>query len=305
MKTRELLVATTPRRVDAQRCGTSTVLAAAIALCAFASVASAAPPARIVTAGGDVTEIVYALGDGNKVVAADTSSVYPAQTAALPKIGYQRQLPAEGILAMTPDLVIVSDEAGPPTALTQLRDASVRVEVVTAEDTADGAAAKVRSIAKLLHREAEGERLVSEMQGALTQAKSERAKDATAPRVLFVYARGAGTLMIAGRATPADAMITLAGGRNALAEVEGFKPLTAEAVVAAQPDVVLMLARGVESLGGADAIWSQPGLAETPAAKQRRLVTMDDLYLLGFGPRLGDAVRDLGRQLHPEVAATR
>jgi iron complex transport system substrate-binding protein len=304
MKTHELLIAPTPRRVRAQRCGTSVSLAAA-AIALFAALASAAPPARIVTAGGDITEIVFALGVGDRVVAADTSSVYPAATASLPKVGYQRQLPAEGILAMTPDLIIVSDEAGPPTALTQLRDAGMRVEVVTAPDSPEGAAAKVRAVAALLDRKAEGEKLVADMQSGLTQARADRAADAVAPRVLFIYARGAGTLMIAGRNTPADAMIGLAGGRNAAADVEGFKPLTAEAVVAAQPDVVLMLARGVESLGGADAIWTQPGLAQTPAAKNRRLVTMDDLYLLGFGPRLGDAARDLGRQLHPEVAAAR
>ncbi|MDX2170925.1 MAG: hemin ABC transporter substrate-binding protein [Deltaproteobacteria bacterium] len=280
-----------------------------VALCGALVVALLATPARsaqrLVTAGGDITEIVFALGAGDRVVAADTSSVYPATAAALPKVGYQRQLPAEGILAMAPDLVIVSDEAGPPAALAQLRDAGVRVEVIAADDSPDGASAKVRHVAALLDRNAAGETLIADMQAGLAQARADRAADSSAPRVLFVYARGAGTLMIAGRNTPADAMIGLAGGRNALADVEGFKPLTAEAVVAAQPDAVLMLARGVESLGGADAIWAQPGLAETPAGTRRRLIVMDDLYLLGFGPRLGDAARDLGRQLHPEISATR
>jgi iron complex transport system substrate-binding protein len=145
--------------------------------------------------------------------------------------------------------------------------------------------------------------MVGTMQSSLAAAGAERASAGGAPKVLFVYARGAGTLMVAGRATPADAMIRLAGGRNAVEDFDGFKPLTAEAVVAAAPDVVLMLSRGVESLGGPAAIWTQPGMAQTPAAAQQRLVVMDDLYLLGFGPRLADAVRDLGRQLHPELAA--
>jgi iron complex transport system substrate-binding protein len=121
--------------------------------------------------------------------------------------------------------------------------------------------------------------------------------------VLFVYARGAGTVAVAGRATAADEMIRLAGGRNAIDEFDGFKPLTAEAAVTAAPDVVLMLARGIDSLGGADSVWAQPGLAQTPAARGRRLVVMDDLYLLGFGPRTGAAVSDLARQLHPELTA--
>ncbi|MEO8604053.1 MAG: hemin ABC transporter substrate-binding protein [bacterium] len=272
------------------------------ALLVLAPVQAAESP-RLVTVGGDVTEIAYALGAGDQVVAADTSSVYPAAAAALPKVGYQRQLAAEGVLALTPTLVLVSDEAGPPTTLAQLRDAGMRVEVIEGDDSQQGAAQKVRRIAAQLHREAAGEALISAMQTSLAAAADERARAKTAPRVLFIYARGAGTVMVAGRTTPADAMITLAGARNAIEEFDGFKPLTAAAVVAAQPDVVLMLSRGVDSLGGAAAIWTQPGLAQTPAAAVHRLVTMDDLYLLGFGPRLGEAVRDLARQLHPELAA--
>lgn len=308
MSTHATVLTTAARRHAAhtrrsrRRIGAVVALALGIGLTATAPAAAAE---RIVTAGGDLTEIVYALGAGEQVVGADTSSVYPATAAAVPKIGYQRQLPAEGILALTPTLVLVSDEAGPPAALAQLRDAGVRVEVVGADDTPAGAAVKIRRVAALLDRAAAGEQLVAAMDAALAQARADRAADPTQPRVLFLYARGPGTLLVAGRHTPADAMIALAGGRNAAAALDGFKPLTAEAAVAAQPDVVLMLARGVDSLGGADAVWQQPGLAQTPAAQGRRLVTMDDLYLLGFGPRLGEAVRELGRQLHPEVAATR
>ncbi|MBX3026828.1 ABC transporter substrate-binding protein [bacterium] len=260
------------------------------------------PPQRLVTIGGDVTEIVYALGAGDHVVGADTSSVHPPATAALPKIGYQRQLSAEGVLALRPTLILASDQAGPPAALDQLRAAGVRVDVIPTADSADGAANKIAQVAARLDRAAEGERLIAAMRGALAAAERERAVATSAPRVLFVYAR-AGSLAVAGRDTGPDAMIRLAGGRNAVAEIEGFKALTSEAVVAAAPDVLLMLSRGVDAAGGAAAIWTQPGLAQTPAGQARRLVVMDDLYLLGFGPRLGDAVRDLGRHLHPEVAA--
>lgn len=271
----------------------------------LASSSAFADTPRVITLGGDITEIVYALGAGGTVVAADTSSVYPPEAAALTKIGYQRQVAAEGLLALNPTLIIASDDAGPPAALTQLRDAKVRVEVIAADDTPEGAAGKVRGVAKVLGREKEGERVVADLTAALAAAERERAGASSAPRVLFVYARGAGTVQVAGRGTSADAMIRLAGGRNAVEEFEGFKPLTAEAAVAASPDVILMLARGMESLGGADAVWAQPGLAQTPAASGKRLVVMDDLYLLGFGPRTGAAVADLARQLHPELATAK
>jgi iron complex transport system substrate-binding protein len=260
---------------------------------------------RIVTLGGDVTEIVFALGAGGQVVGADTSSVYPDAANALPKIGYQRQVPAEGVLALNPTLIIASDEAGPPPALAQLRDAGVRLEIVTAPDSPEGAVAKVEQIAALLERPQDGARVVAALRADLARADARRQAVAATPRVLFVYARGANTIMIGGHATGADEMIRLAGGRNAVDGVDGFKPLTAEAAVAAAPDVILVMSRGVDSLGGADALWAQPGLAQTPAAQQRRLVVMDDLYLLGFGPRLGAAVLELQEQLHPEKRAAR
>lgn len=270
-------------------------------LAAGQSAAADAPP-RLVTLGGDITEIVYALGAGDQVVGADTSSVYPAATNALPKVGYQRQLAAEGVLSLRPTLIIASHEAGPPTALTQLRDSGVRVEVIAGGETPEAAATKITQVAALLGRAEAGQKLVADMQAALAAAERERAEADSKPRVLFIYARG-GTMAVAGQNTAADSMIRLAGGTNSVAELEGFKPLTAEAAVAAAPDVILMLSRGVEGAGGAAAVWAQPGLGQTPAAAKQRLVVMDDLLLLGFGPRLGDAVRDLSRQLHPELAS--
>lgn len=278
------------------------VFAASLSLAAGAALAA---EQRIVTLGGDITEIVYAIGAGGAVVAADTSSVYPPQAAALPKVGYQRQVAAEGVLALNPTLILASDEAGPPPVITQLRDAGVTVEIISGGDTPDGAKEKIRGVAGKLGRAADGERVVAALDESLARVAAQRAGISSAPSVLFIYARGAGTLAVGGKNTPADEMIRLAGGRNAAGDIDGFKPLTAEAVVAAAPDVVLMLSRGVDSVGGADAVWTQPGLAQTPAAKRKRLVVMDDLYLLGFGPRTGDAVGDLARQLHPELATAK
>ena len=121
--------------------------------------------------------------------------------------------------------------------------------------------------------------------------------------MLFLYARGAATLNVSGHGTAADAMISLAGAQNAVTGYEGYKPLTAEAAVAAAPDYILMMSRGVDSVGGKDAVLSQPGLALTPAGQKKRVVAIDDLLLLGFGPRTGAALPELARALHPAADA--
>jgi iron complex transport system substrate-binding protein len=258
---------------------------------------SALPPStqarRIVSIGGAVTETVFALGAGHEVVAVDTSSVYPAETARLPKVGYQRTLSAEGILAQSPDLVIVSEEAGPPTALEQLRNAGVRVERMPPAKTPDQAVERITAVGIALDRPAASHavRMRREVAAALARVPPDR------PRFILVYARGAGTLMVAGSDTGGSAMVELAGGRNAIREVQGFKPLSAEILIEAAPDVIVVPARGLETIGGEAGMLALPGVSETPAGRNRRIVAFDDLLLLGFGPRLPGAIDELSRLL--------
>ena len=262
-----------------------------------AALAVAAP--RIVALGGPVTETVYALGAGELLVGTDSSSVYPEAATKLPQVGYQRTLAAEGILSLKPTLVLASDEAGPPAALEQLRAAGVEISLVPSEHSVAGAQAKVLAIAKVLNRTAEGEKLAAAIDAQGREAAGIIAAAPGKPKVLFLYARGASTLNVSGHGTAADAMISLVGARNAVTGYEGYKPLTAEAAVAAAPDYILMMSRGVDSMGGKDAVLTQPGLALTPAGQKKQVVAIDDLLLLGFGPRTGAALTELARALHP------
>ena len=259
---------------------------------------------RVITLGGPITEIVYALGAGSKVVAADTSSYYPTAADKLPKIGYQRTLTAEGIISLKPTLVIATTEAGPPTTLAQLRAAGVNVLILPVEYTPQGTKAKISAIARVFGREAKAAELNAGIDRDIAKAGLLAARFKTQPRVMFIYARGAQSAQISGTGTAADAMIRLAGTVNPLGDVQGYKPLTAEAAVAAAPDVILMLSGGLESVGGKAGLLKLPGIGQTPAAKNGRIVALDDLYLLGFGPRLGRAVQDLALQLHPELSAS-
>jgi iron complex transport system substrate-binding protein len=170
--------------------------------------------------------------------------------------------------------------------------------------TPDAAENRIRTVGEQLGKTIEAGRLISEMRSELGSARARAESAGSRPKVLFIYARGGGVMNVAGRATAADSMITLAGGTNAVQGYEGYKPLTAEAAAVAAPDFILVTSRGLESSGGVDALLGQPGLSLTPAGKGRRVIVMDDLLLLGFGPRLGTAVKELCVQLHPVFKAT-
>jgi iron complex transport system substrate-binding protein len=278
-------------------------LLAAVLLAAPAVARGQAAPdtSRIVTLGGSVTEIVYALGAGDQVVGVDASSIYPEAATEKPSVGYFRRLPAEGVLSLNPTLILALEGTGPPAVLDQLRSTGVGVELIPDTSSVAGAKQKIRQIGRILGRGAQADALVDRMERDLAEARALRAEATSTPEVLFIYARGTGSMNVAGRGTSAEAMIELAGAENAISGFEGFKPMTAEAVASAAPDVILMLTRGLESVGGVDGLLEQPGIALTPAGENRRIAEMDDLLLLGFGPRLGTAVKTLTRKLHPEL----
>jgi iron complex transport system substrate-binding protein len=243
----------------------------------------------IVTVGGTVTEIVYALGAGDRVVAVDVSSTHPEEARKLPQVGYQRTLAAENILSLNPSLVLASEEAGPPVAIEQLKGAGVKVVMVPAGHTLEGVKEKIRLIAEATGQVDEGRVMIEVLEGEM----KEDPPAVPAMKVMFLYARGPGSLQVSGKGTAADAIIAMAGGRNAVTEYEGYKPLTPEAAIAAAPDVILAPQRSLDQAGGIDALLKAPGIAETPAGKGRRVIGMDDLYLLGFGPRLPQVRKDL------------
>lgn len=248
---------------------------------------------RVVSVGGAVTETIYALGQESKIVGTDTSSVFPEAAAKLPQIGYQRALSAEGVLSLKPSVVLAMAEAGPPPAIQQIESAGVKVQRVNGDNSVDGARTKIREIAKTLNAEAKGEELIKKLDDDLNAAKPCVESIAQKPKILFIYARAAAAPQVAGANTAADVMINLAGGQNAVTEFENFKPLTPESLVAAQPDFVLLPERALAPMGGVDGLLKLPGMAETPAGKNRKIITIDDLILLGFGPRTGAGVKEL------------
>jgi iron complex transport system substrate-binding protein len=261
---------------------------------------------RIVPLSGDIAEIVYDLGLAGNVVGTDVSAVYPeGQWDTLPKIGFERQLAAEGILSLSPTVVIGKEQAGPPEVLDQIREAGIPVVIVAEPQTIEAPASKIRSVAAALGQEEAGEALANETQAEIDGAIA-RAQTATSnPAVMFLYVRGGGTQLIGGEGSVADAMIEAAGGVDAgsAAGIQYFMPVTAEAIVAAAPEYILLPKSGVDSIGGLDAVLQIPGVAETPAAQNGRILAFDDLLLLGLTPRTGEFLQELVTTLHPELAA--
>jgi iron complex transport system substrate-binding protein len=284
--------------------GTIAARAAAVTVRdATGRIISIADPARIVSIGGSVTEILYALGQEHRIVAVDTSSLFPASALQQkPNVGYLRQLSPEGVLGLSPSLVISVEGAGPREAITVIEGAAVPFVHVPDRFTGEGIIDKIKLIAAATGTQTRGECLAAQVRKDLTALDDPALRPAQKQRVLFILSFMNGRAMVAGRNTAADGVIRMAGGENVMGEIEGYKIVNDEAIVAAQPQTVL----GMERPGfvlTAQEVFSHPAFGTTPAAASKSFVAMDGLYLLGFGPRTARAARDLAHALYPSLAA--
>jgi len=254
---------------------------------------------RILSIGGDVTEIIHELGEGRRVIATDTTSTFPPAVMALPKVGYMRALSTEGVLAQSPDLILASAGSGPPEVVSVLKQSGVAIALVDYNPTAEAIGRKIALIAEILDVKEKGAALAKSIEADLAALEAALAQ-APRPRTLFVLSLIGGRIMTAGAKSSANEIITLAGGTNAVADFNGFKPASAEAIIAAQPEAVVMMER--EGDIGADELFAQEPFSKIPAARTRKLIRMDGSYLLGFGPRTPSAARELAKALHPGLA---
>lgn len=251
--------------------------------------AEAPPPSgaiRILSLGGDVTEILYALGQGDKVVAVDTTSQFPASALKEKKsVGYLRALSAEGVLAVNPTLIIASEQAGPPEVVKAVKSSGVQYADIAEKQTAEGVPDKVRRIGGIVGAEAEAEKLATKVAADFAALDIDRKQIKEHKKVLFILAIQNGRATVGGTGTGADAILQLAGADNAAASVTGYKPVSDEQLAELAPDAVVVMRRGDGDRHSGDLALSLPGLSQTPAAKNKGLIEMDGQYLLGFGPR--------------------
>ncbi|MDO8885182.1 MAG: ABC transporter substrate-binding protein [Pseudotabrizicola sp.] len=281
-------------------------LTAMLLLLALATAARADDgPRRVIAAGGSAAEIVFALGQGDRLIARDTTSSFPQAVLDLPDVGYVRRLSPENLIAMEPDLILAEHDAGPPETIEILTRAGVPMVILPEARTPADVLAKIGLTAQALGLPEAGAQLLARTQSDLDAAAQAAASLPARPRVMFVLSLQGGRILAAGSDTSAAAMIALAGGVNAVEGFIGYKPLTDEAAIAAAPDVILAMDRGGDMAVEADELLAHPALALTPAAQRAQVVRMDGLYLLGFGPRTGAAALELNTALRAVIPAGR
>lgn len=263
-------------------------------ICLLIAASTVVPAQRIVSTDGTLSEIICGLGLQPKIVGVDVTSTYPAALKKLRQIGHNRNISAEGVLSLNPDLILVNSKASlNPKLVGQLKQTGKKVAVFDHEYSIEGTKKLIREVGAYFSKEAEAEIMVKKIDRDLAAVRNGRGSK----KVLFIYARGAGTLMVSGEATQVDRMIRLSGNENAATGFKEYKPLTSEAVMAANPDYLLLFEDGLKSLGGVDGLLKVPGIAYTNAGKNRKVVEMDGLFLMGFGPRVGAALAELSEKI--------
>ncbi|MDE1350317.1 ABC transporter substrate-binding protein [Vibrio aestuarianus] len=237
---------------------------------------------RIISAGSAVTEVLLALGTEDQLVAVDVTSEIPP-SLAVPKIGYHRQMSAEGLLALSPTLLLGSDEMGPDTTLQQLKAAGIKVEIVNNESSPQGLLDRIDKIATLTNRQPQAEPLKKSVNQQIRQLVDNKPIASAQKKVLFLLLHEGRATNVAGRDTTPNSIIQLAGAINPAADqLSSYKPLSMEAMIEMQPDIILVSGRSYQKMGGADAILkSLPMLAATPAGKNRQIITIDGHALVG------------------------
>ncbi|MEL7230986.1 MAG: helical backbone metal receptor [Pseudomonadota bacterium] len=257
---------------------------------------------RVVSLGGDITEIIYALGEGDRIAATDTTSVYPLRALTTKKVGYVRQLSAEGVLSAEPDLILISGAAGPETALEQIRGVGVPIIEMETAYTIESIIDKTRLVAEALGVEEKGEALVAEIEADWAEASARIEALDIEPTALFFSTVGNGAPMAAGSDTAAHGLIELLGGENVFASRTGYKPISLEAAVAADPEIILIMNHNVARAGGLEEMVSHPAIALTTAATTGKVFIVDTVRVMQFSPRTPDAIADLAEEIEAVLA---
>ena len=257
---------------------------------------------RIAIGGGSITEILYFLGDEEKIVAVDVTSNYPESAKSLPSIGYVRNLSTEGILSLSPTLVIGEDDMGPTEVIAQIKNTGIDIISVEEQHTSHGILAKIRCVANVLGSQEKAESLIQEQLLPVIQRLETQAEQVERRRqsVLFILSMNAGSPIVAGNNVSANGLIEMLGARNSMISFDGWKPANIEAIISAAPDVILISSRGLEGIGDLSELRNHPTLRLTPAAQTGKIFAMDGMALLGFGPRTLSTALTLAEKINSD-----
>ncbi|WP_328633641.1 heme/hemin ABC transporter substrate-binding protein [Streptomyces sp. NBC_00356] len=262
---------------------------------------------RIVPLSGSLSEIAFTLGLGKRVVARDITATFD-QAKKLPVVTRNHDVSAENVLSLKPDLVLAETTSGPDEAMQQIRDAGVPVVVIDPAKGLDDVGTRIQAVAKTLGVPAAGRELTKRSEDRIAAVQKDiPARHGDKPRVAFLYLRGSASVyLIGGKESGATSLLKAAGAVDAGAESglkKDFTAITSEALAKAAPDAILVMTKGLDSVGGMDGLVKIPGVAETPAGVDRRVVSVDDGVLLNYGPRTDQVLRSIVDQLYGKDGA--
>jgi iron complex transport system substrate-binding protein len=252
---------------------------------------------KIISVGGSLTEIIFQLNLEDKLIGVDTTSNFPEKAKTLKKIGYKRNLSSEGILSLKPDLVILNDEAGPTLVIEQIKNSGVEILKLKSARSISEIKENINQIAKKFNKKREAKNLINKINYSLEKLNKKIAKQKDKQKIMFILGHG-GSLMVSGKDTAGDAIIKISGAKNAISDFSGYRILTPESVIKVNPDIILIGKNELESLGGKKSLLKNKAISLTNAAKNNRIISMDLLLLLGFGPRTVEAAEKLNESIY-------
>ncbi len=246
---------------------------------------------RIVSAGGSVTEIIYALGHGDDVVATDSTSLFPPEARSTVKLGYFRQLSVEGVLAQQPSLLIGAEATGPDTMLAQVKQAGVKVLIVGEDRSLQGLNEMISTVASTLDAKEKGNQLINRIQNDVDIA-SERGKNQhiAGKRALYIVASNDRGITVAGNDTVPQSLFDTLQLNNIASDLSLYKVMDNEAIVIGDPEIIFVAGHTIHNENSLTALCSHPAIAQTTAGKSCNIFAADSSTTLGLSPRIGEAL---------------
>ena len=252
---------------------------------------------RVVIAGGSITEIFYLLGIEDRIVALDITSTYPEEAKKFPSVGYVRMLSAEGLLSMNPSIILGENDMGPPTVIEQVRGTGVELKIIPEEKSIQGIIQKIRCVASVMGVSSLAEDLINhEYIEKYNQIKQNQNKVSSKNiSAMVIYSMQGTSPIVCGTGESGDAFLKLIGAKNAFASFEGWKPASAESIIANDPDYIIVTSRLLKRFSSIKELKKHPSLSQTTAAQNDNIIAKDGMAMMGFGPRTLDCALEVSR----------
>ena len=253
---------------------------------------------KIVVAGGSITEIVYFLGMEDKLVGVDITSNFPKEAKKLKSIGYLRNLSIEGILSLSPGLVLAEEDIGPPIIINQLRKTSIDLRIIKEKNNLNGIRNKIMCISKILNTSLDENEDFIEFEDKLHMVrKLKKINSEKIKKILLILMMRGASPVVAGKNTSGQGFIDMIGHENSMNDLNGWKPVSSEEIIKKNPDYIIITKRAFKNFSSLDQFLSIPGISSTLAAKKKNIIVKDGMSMLGFGPRTINVALDIDKKI--------